>query len=340
VKHSYRGAVVGGSIGLVFALAYYLVVGWVVLNPGRTADQVAVWNYTPTAEISAQIHRTDMSAEGKFLYLASRPTVDTANNFNSTCGVVTSDTSLLGCYLDDSQRAYIYRVTDPRLDGTEDIVAAHEMLRAAWDRMTPAERSRLEPPLDDIVAADPSNENLQERTTALREDDPTHRYAELYAIVGSEIANVGSRLEKSYDRYFTHRSVVTKLNVHANKYVIALQKKITALSATLTSLNKQIDTGITQFNQAIDVLNADIDSFNARADRIGGFASIGQFNRERAALIGRQRALQTTSDQIDAQITLFNKDLDTLGTLSKTAADLFTHLNNDQLAPLPTLSDA
>jgi hypothetical protein len=337
VKHSYDGIIVGASIGLVFAILFYGFAGYVVLNPRQVADQVRVWKFKVTPAVTEQIHRDQLSPEGKFLYLASFPQVDSKRAFNETCSAVTTDTSILGCYIVSSKRIYLYHETDVRLDGTEEVMAAHEMLRAAWDRTSLTERKKLLVQLD-LVLANNNDEDLKlsGRMADIRKDDPTDADGELYALVGTEVSNVGTVLEKNYAQYFAKRSVVTALSAHANAYVIALAKKVDALTTTMDTLNTTIDSEVATFNAAVSTMDSDVASFNARAERPGGFSSQRQFNVARQALVDRQNTLQATADQINGQIDEFNADLTRLAALSKTAASLVKSLNVE-LEPLPDL---
>jgi hypothetical protein len=151
VKHRYRGAKIAASAALVVAILCNGFAFYIVLNPQRVVDQVRVWNFTVTAPVTEQVHRDRMTGEGKFLYLASLPKVESKRDFNQTCSSVTTDTSILGCYIESSKRIYLFHETDPRLDGTEEVMGAHEMLRAAWDRTNAADRKPLLVQLDRVL---------------------------------------------------------------------------------------------------------------------------------------------------------------------------------------------
>ena len=335
MKHRYRGAIVGVSIALVLAILSNGFAYYVVLNERRVADQIRVWNFKVTAPIAEQVQRDQLTAEGKFLYLASLPKVESKRDFNQICSAVTTDTSILGCYIEPSKRIYLFHEADARLDGTEEVMGAHEMLRAAWDRNSAAERKTLLVQLDRVLATNHDKDlNLSGRMTAIRRDDSADANAELYALVGTEIPSVGKVLERNYAQYFAKRSVVTTLSAHSRAFVIALAKKVAALSTTLDALNTTIDAQVTAFNAAVATLDTDVTSFNARADRPGGFSSQHQFNVARQALVNRENALQATADQINGQIDVYNADLTKLTALSKTAASLLKGLNSE-LDPLP-----
>jgi hypothetical protein len=336
VKHSYTAIIIGGAALTALALVFYGVVGYVGLNTRHVADQINVANYKPTAAITEQIARTKMSPQGKFLYLASRPTVQDTSQFDATCIPITGDKKILGCYVERSKRAYVFRVTDARLDGTEDVQAAHQMLRAAWDRTSPAQQATLTGELNDILASNTDTTlNLKSRVADITLHDHADRDAELYAIVGTEVASVSPDLEKNYAQYFTDRKTVTDLNAHANAYVIALNKKVAALSSTMSGLVTVINSGIDSLNKSSKQLNSDIDAFNKRAETVNGFSSEASFDQARAALISRLDALKKKQKAIKGEIADFKVDLAKLKKLNETSADVFSNLNED----LPELPD-
>lgn len=340
MKYSKRIAIVVLAIGLVIGVTANLSVGFVALHPRWASDQLRAWTFAPSAAVIEQMSRDNMSPEGRFLYLASYPKVQSKRDFNQTCSAVTIDTSVLGCYLEASKRIYLFHVTDKRIDGTEEVMGAHEMLRAAWDRLTPAHRAPLLSQLRRVLATNTDPDlNLAKRMSAIRRDDGTDYDAELYATVGTEVSDIGSVLEASYAQYFVKRATVTSLNRHAIAYVVALRHKVDALVTTLNTMNTSINTQVTAFNAAVDALNSDVSAFNARAERPGGFSSEYQFNVARAALVARGDALDATVTQINAQIDVFNADLDKLTALDKTALSLVKSLNIE-LEPVPDVLSA
>jgi hypothetical protein len=336
VKHRYAGIIVGGAALTALALAFYGLVGYVALNTRHVADQVNVASYKPSAAVTEQISRTGMTAQGKFLYLASRPTVEDKAVFNSTCIKVTGHKNILGCYLEASKRAYVYHVTDTRLDGTEEVVAAHEMLRAAWDRMSPTEQAKLTSELARVLGSNTDADiDLGTRIGAITSNNRADRDGELYAIIGTEVPDAGAVLEKSYSQYFTNRSVVTALSAHARAYIVALNKKVAALSTEMNGLVTSVDSGVAALDKAAGQFEKDVKTFNSRAETPGGFPTQSSFDVARAALVARLDKLKQKQKAIKAEIAKFDVDLDKLTALNKTAAGLFKNLNDD----VPTLPD-
>jgi hypothetical protein len=330
VKHRYAGAFVTVAIALIVGLGLSGTVAYVVVSSRAFSDLLSVWNFKPTAAINEQVQRDGMTNEGRFLYLASHPKVEPRREFNQICSAVTADTGQLGCYLDSTNRIYIFHETDKRVDGTEEVMAAHEMLRAAWDRMSTAERAPLLVQLNHVLYKnDDPNIYLSQSIAAVRKDDPHDSNGELYATIGTEVPSVGKVLEASYAQFIVKRSTVTALNAHAISYIVALRHKVDRLTTTMTTLNDTITARIKKFKSAVSTLKSAVAAFNARATTPGGFASEGQFNVARAGLVARQNSLKADASQINHQIDTFNADLTTLDGYSKIALSLATSLNID-----------
>ena len=114
------------------AVAVLLVLApWDPTRGQAMADQVTIWLSPSPAEISELADATGMSETGRRIFFASTPELDDADDFNTHCPV--DEQIVLGCYT--AREIYLYRVTDERLQGTNEVTAAHEMLHAAYERL-------------------------------------------------------------------------------------------------------------------------------------------------------------------------------------------------------------
>jgi hypothetical protein len=340
VKHNFRGLFVGLGIAAVVGLVLNAGLFYVKLNPQQVHDQLVVWKFLPTASIGEQVKRDGMTSEGRFLYLASQPRVLSRRDFNQICSAVSIDTGNLGCYIDSTKRIYLLHETDKRVDGTEEVMAAHEMLRAAWDRMSTAQRAPLLVQLNHVLYInDDPNIDLSDAISTDRSQDPHDSNGELYATIGTEVPSVGKVLEASYAKYFVKRSTVTALYVHANSYIIALRHKVDTLTSAMTKLNNSITSSVKSFKSAVSTWQSNVASFNARASTPGGFSSEGAFNAARGALVARENSLKREASQINAEIDTFNTDLTTLKGYAKIALSLAISLNID-FSPIEPVTTA
>lgn len=332
----YGWLIAGLSVGLVAQVSGIVGVAWVQNNTQLIADNNRVANYTADDIVRGHIERAGMSDEGEFLYLASRPRVEGTTQFDKECGATEPGSGILGCYIPATQRIYLFDVTDERVDGTEDVVAAHEMLHAAWDRMPQSEQTRLSALLEVAYSKHKDNKELVERMALYKQLEPNSRTTELYSILGTEFSDLGPELEASYATYLTDRTTVTTLHTKANAVLVKVEKQSDALVKKMKSLRKSITSGQKSFSSKLGPFNADISDFNLRANIPGAFPSQAAFDAERGQLIDRQQALKKLQKKVNGQVTTYNKTLKKLQKLDATTAELYSAMNVN-LGDLPDL---
>jgi len=305
---------------------------WVVQNREYVVDQLAVWQYEPSSQVADIAKRTSLSESGIFYFYASGPMIEPGQTFNSVCTRAEKNSAILGCY--SNRRIYIFDVTDERLDGIKEVTAAHEMLHAAWDRLSDDERSKLEPVLE-AAYKKIADAPLTERMDYYARAEPGERLNELHSILGTEYKDLGPELETHYKKYFNNRAVIVGLYEKYNKIFIENEQKSNSLVAQLQALGDSIGSLLSSYNSGIASLNDDITSFNDRA-RSGAFASNDTFNSERAALVSATNRLGAQRDEISAKIASHEVLRKQLEAINAQAAELNRSLDST-LAPVPSV---
>jgi cell division protein FtsB len=220
-----------------------------------------------------------------------------------------------------TRQVHLFDVTDARLDGLEEVVASHEMLHAAWDRMSVGERDALGPLLDAEAAKRTDDKDLTDKLAFYASTEPGERLNELHSILGTEYGSLSPELEKHYSLYFSDRAVVVGLHEKSSAVFVEQQAQITSLTTQINELAAGIDADYLAYNSGYDALSTDVAAFNARA-QAGDFSSESAFESERDALISRQSDLdaqyQSISDRhaqydnLVAQLTNLNAQVDEL----------------------------
>jgi hypothetical protein len=315
---------------VVIALSVLAAVGIASLlaisNRQHLVDQWTVWNYDTPPVIAAYIERSTMTDHGAFLFKASQPEVATAETFNSVCASQEEGSGILGCYTSGDRKITLFDVTDERLDGIEEVVASHEMLHAAWDRMSLDQQAELTPLLEAEAAKLADDPEFSERMAYYARTEPGERDNELHSIIGTEVAELDPALEEYYAQYFGDRASLVALHVASNAVFVELESASAALVSELDSLRAGIEADLASYNSGYDTLNADISSFNAKADS-GGFATQEEFDAARAALLSRRDSLDALFDDITARNTTYEQKSDQLEALNAQAAALNTAIN-------------
>ena len=326
-----RGLAIGISITSI-TLVVLLVAGIAVsyLARQQLVDQLAVWGYETTPAIESYIERSTMTDRGAFLFKASEPEITSDADFNDSCGSNEEGAGILGCYLPTSGTILLYDVTDDRLDGIEEVVASHEMLHAAWDRMSESEQATLEVLLEDEAAKLADDDEFASRMDFYARAEPGERANELHSIIGTEIAKISPELEKHYAEYFSDRAALVALQVKSNAVFEENARQSDKLIATLDKLRKRVDKDYKTYKRGYNSLDDDIAAFNVRADN-GSFATQAEFESARSALLSRQDDLDDLFDDIQDRIDKYDRTNEKLATLNAEAAKLNESIN---IAPL------
>lgn len=319
-------AIIAIALAAVLNIAAVVGVAWVAGNTQRVVDQLVVWDFQPDDAIETYADRSGMNDEGRFLFYASRPVIASNETFDGTCSSRQEDVGILGCYLPDDRLIFLYDVTDERLDGIEEVVASHEMLHAAWYRMTKEEQEELGPLLEAEVTARSDDTALAETLAFYAEAEPGERLNELHSIVGTEFADISPALEEHYAQYFGDRTALIALHDQSNAVFEEQQAAIDALVTQIDELDASITADYASYNAGYDQLNVDIASFNARADS-GDFDSQTQFNNERNALLQRQADLDALYTAIDGRVTQYNDLVAQLDELNAQVDELNQSIN-------------
>jgi hypothetical protein len=328
-KPKKRGHIKSLIIALV-CLVVAIVVFW---NRQYIVDQLAVWQYQPSEEIASLVERSGIDGAGEFYFYASHPRLQNANDFNQTCERKEEATAILGCY--NGQYIYIYNVTNAQLDGIREVTAAHEMLHAAYARLSDAEKQRVNSLIDAEYEKLQDNKELAERLAFYDRTEPGERYNELHSIIGTEVATVGDELESYYSQYFDDRSKTVKLHEQYAGVFQELQQRSDQISQQLTALGDEIERESAAYNTAVSQFNIAVEDFNNRANS-GAFTSQGAFDAERAGLITRGEALESQRQAINIKVTQYEELRAELMGIAGESEALNRSLDSS-LAPAPSL---
>lgn len=300
---------------LAFSLSIIIVAfaGWLFFNRQYALDQLTVWTYEPTASVQALDNRVQFTDKGLFTFYATKPIVAEPSEFNGKCPRQEAGSPILGCYTAED-RIYVFNVTNAQLDGMKEVTAAHEMLHAAWWRMSESERTRVGDLLTAAYEKTASTE-LRERMAYYQRTEPEEITNELHSILGTEMGELGTELEDYYSQYFEDRQVVLTLNAKYNTVYKSLYSRADTIYTEMQTLSESINTQSEAYSSNVTQLSNDITRFNARANS-GDFNSVSQFNSEKAALVKRSNQLEAQQTAIYADIATYNKMYDEYKTLS------------------------
>jgi hypothetical protein len=253
-------------------------------------DWAKLRNYTPTAPIAALATRSAMNSYGRTLFYINDPKLSDRTEFASQCKV-REQTIVLGCY--NGTGIYVFAVQDPLLKGVEEVTAAHEMLHAAYSRLSPSERKKIDS-LTEAAYEKINDPELAKRIDSYKKSEPGEIPNELHSILGTEKRNLGSSLDEYYKQYFTNRLEVVTLAENYEKVFIDIQNQVQKYDADLSLRKSEIDrreaalesmaNNLQSQRTSLDsTLNSkDYRAYNAQVPVYN--AAVSSFNRELAGV--------------------------------------------------------
>lgn len=295
------------------------------------ADQLSVWRYQPVPEIQAIVSRSAMNERGTFLFYASHPRLEPRETFNDHCKLHTEKAAVLGCY--NGKNIYLFNIDDQRLDGIEEVTAAHEMLHVAYDRLSTREKVTIHSLIDDAMAVQPDR-SIQEKLDAYELSESDDKYNELHSILGTEAKDLPLELARYYDQYFINRLAIVSLFERYETVFNELAGQQKSLVADLNRLADEITSASAQYSADFESLQKDINDFNIRAAN-GGYNNQASFDRDRQALLSRQYVLTSNRDIINANIEEYTMKKQQLDDLNTTANDLLRSIDSRVLPEAP-----
>lgn len=304
-----------------------------VINRQAVLDQLSVWQYTPSAEIVSFAERSGMSDTGEFYFYTSHPSLLDASAFNKECDRKEHGTAILGCY--NGQYIYIYNVPNKDLDGIREVTATHEMLHAAYDRMSETEKQNIHGLLEAEYDKLRSDKNVAERMAFYDRTEPGERDNELHSVIGTEVLSLSPELENHYRRYFSDRSKVVMLHQKYAAIFTDLQTRADALSAQLTELGDKIEAESATYNKNIIQFNQDVREFEQRVHG-NEFASQSEFEDARSELLQRADTLDMNRQSINEEVVRYNQMRSELMSIASESEALNRSIDSS-LAPAPSL---
>lgn len=318
------------SIIILLLLVFVLAVAY---HRQYIYDAYRYYEYQPSSEVASLAESTGMSDQGRFLFYASQPLLQNAEDFRNSCDKKEASSIVLGCY--DGHDIYIYNVEDERIKTVRATTAAHEMLHAAYKRLSSKDRAYVDGLLEAEYATLRLDQDMADRVALYERTEPGERLNELHSIIGTEIETISPELEAYYRRYFTDRNRMVSLHKQYESVFTALRKQAEELRRQLNELNQAVGIKTEKYKNEVGEVQAAVDNFNTRA-RSGAFASQAEFSRERQLLVARSDALEALRLDINSSVDYYNALVAQLNSIATETETLNKSLNG-HLAPAPSL---
>jgi prefoldin subunit 5 len=270
-------------LAIVFVLLLVATPVYAVANFQDIEDWAKLRSYTPPSQISQITSQDNMTAAGRHLFYINHPElVSDKKGFRQECPQ-SEQSIVLGCYHSTESGIAIFDVSDPRLNGVEQVTAAHEMLHAAYDRLSSRDKTSVNNELLDYYNSGLVDQRIKDTINGYKKTEPNDVINEMHSIFGTEISALPAPLENYYKKYFTNRSAVTGFSgqyesvfTQNQAQLNGLKNQIDQLKVQLTALKSTIqnqETALAAENSRMqnlsnegqtDEYNSSVDSYNAK----------------------------------------------------------------------------
>jgi hypothetical protein len=233
--------------------------------------------FEPSAEVAALATDTTMNDKARRLFYVYHPQLNDRSQFTQNCSDFGEHTIVLGCYVSDTG-IFVFDVPDERLQGVEQVTAAHELLHAAYDRLSPSDKKHVDA-LTQQALDSLQDDRIKQTIENYRKRDPNVVPNELHSIIGTEVRAIPAELETYYQRYFTNRSQIVS---YSEKYEAVFTDRKTRAEAIETEL-KGLKNQIEQHQSTLETDRASLDSDRSSArteEQVNAFnVRVAAYNR-------------------------------------------------------------
>ncbi|MBR2997219.1 hypothetical protein IKF33_02195 [Candidatus Saccharibacteria bacterium] len=309
------------SILVIAVLA--MVAIWLANSQG-VRDYLLALGYEPSKEVAEIEKNLDLTNEAKGIFNASRPDLESRDDFNYYCSSYDQEISVLGCYT--GGKIYLYDVESSELNGVKESTMAHELLHAVWARLSDGERTALSGSLMKLYNED------EKLSKDLQIYDEKNRLDELHSRAATQIANLPSDLEAHYAKYFKNQDKVVAYYSKYNSKFETLSAELERLENEMASIDDEIESKTNEYKTRVEALNSEIEGFNDCANTAGCF-SANEFYNRRAELVAEQTSVANLYNEIDQLVKTYNEKVSEYNNNILRTQNLQNSMNSNSAPP-------
>lgn len=278
--------------------------GFTMFHRQAVVDWLRLRGYEAPAVVSQLATDTTMTDQARHLLYVNRPDITNGSEFTKKCPVGTEKTIVLGCYIGNDKGIYVYDVEDARLHGVEQVTTAHEMLHAAYRRLSTGEQTKVDNMLTDYYKHDLTDQRIKDIIESYKKSEPNDVVNEMHSIFGTEVADLPAELETYYKQYFADRSKVAGYATRYQSEFTTRRAQVAAYDTQLKEMKSQIEANqasLMQQKAALDAQARKMESYKANGQTAAYNSEVPSYNRS----VDTYNALRdTTKSLIDQYNTI------------------------------------
>lgn len=306
------------------------------LNRIAIQDTFAANSFEASREILDIKESIGLNDVGERIFLATEPAINDRDTFNQICQMTTHSEggSLLGCYVNGN--IHLFRIDDERLEGIMEVTAAHEMLHAAFDRMSTREAEAFQKRVTEYYREIRSeNPALVERMSVYKGLSYVRFANELHSVLATEMSELPEWLEHHYSQWFDDRQKVVELFDSYSVFFSKLQAEGADILEKLTALSNEIDVAIDAYSAEVRDFNVQWENFKERNDKFEFAKKPDEFYDIRDSLNEWRIDLESKSRSIENMINKHESLRKELEDLNHVSSDLRHSMDSSLLQSRP-----
>lgn len=304
-------------------VAWLIAAGLVYLFRQDLYDWWRLQDYQTPSSIITLARDDTMTGYATKLLKINHPKLLNSRSFSTLCPNKGGEkTIVLGCYHGNEAGIYLLKVSDPRLSGVEQVTAAHEMLHAAYDRLSKNDKANVNAMLLKYYRNDLKDPWIKSEIASYQKTEPGYVINEMHSVFGTEVAKLPKDLANYYSRYFTNRQKIVSYAKHYQTELISRQSQVSnadsqlkAMKSSISSLNTTIATKYTQimaeqaelnqslnkndvnsYNNLVGSYDNLVDSYNLAVNQLKD--QVNSYNQ----LVDQRNATALTEDQLYSEL--------------------------------------
>jgi len=298
-------------------LAAPFLVWW---NAQALTDWWQLRDYTAPSTVAALATQDTMTAYARHVFYVNHPDIESnPGQFQKDCNE-SEKTIILGCYHPDQNGIFVYDVTDARLSGVEQVTAAHEMLHAAYDRLSSKERNYVDGLLQDYYNNHLTDQRIIDTINSYKQTEPNDVVNEMHSVFGTEVADLPAPLETYYKRYFDNRQAVTGFADNYENEFTTREDQIKVLKSQLDQLKASIQSQEADLDSQLKQINTDrtkLDSERSSGQIAAYNAGVVSFNQEVNSYNNSVETLRNSINQYNQLVGQYNAVAKELASLAQ-----------------------
>lgn len=272
-------------------------------NRHHVYDWWRLRDYQPPAAIVALADQTTLTEPARHdLYINHPQLLSDPTKFRASCPNA-EQTIVLGCYISGEAGIYIYKISDARLAGIEQVTTAHETLHAAYERLSSKDRKYVDGLLQDYYDHGLQNPRVVEVIKNYQQSEPKDLLNEMHSVFGTEIASLPQPLEDYYKRYFANRQAVVTFSQQYDSEFTNRTNRIKEYDAQLATQKTTID----DLQKSLESQSAQIEAERARLDQLKNNDQVDEYNAGVSGLNARIVTYNTNVNRLRSLIATYNK---------------------------------